>query len=98
MIIHPADELAEAVRAWRKECDTPGGPQESAYQWHARMQARYEAVKAALARFVARRDEQIQALVDADSELSAIAHGRPASAKEELVRIYSALRRMYDPR
>lgn len=37
-----------------------------------------------------------QALVDADSELSAIAHGRPPSTKDELVKIYSKVRSIYE--
>lgn len=34
-------------------------------------------------------------LVDADSELSAIAHGRPVN-KQELIRISSAIRKIYE--
>jgi hypothetical protein len=37
-------------------------------------------------------------LVAADSELSAIAHGRPPSGKEELLRISSGLRKCYEGR
>ena len=37
-------------------------------------------------------------IVAADSELSAIAHGRPQSEKAELIRISSGLRDIYDRR
>ena len=35
-------------------------------------------------------------MVSADSELSAIAHGRPASEKDELLRIALGLRAIYE--
>ena len=35
-------------------------------------------------------------LVEADSELSAIAHGRPQSSKQELSKLYSGIRWEYE--
>lgn len=39
-----------------------------------------------------------QLFIDADSELSAIAHGRPPSDKTELLRLSGEFRKLYDNR